>query len=77
MIALGCGQRGNRFSGAAGSGLTIAGSGTLNGSSPTANLAGINIKGNEAFSFIPQKVSGVHGTLLCNLVLMALTGHFG
>jgi hypothetical protein len=45
-------QRGNRNSGAAGSGLTIERSGTLNGSSPTANLAGVNIKGNEAFFFI-------------------------
>ena len=37
-----------------GSGLTIERSGTLNGSSPTANLAGVNIKGNEAFSSFPQ-----------------------
>jgi hypothetical protein len=33
-----------------GSGLTYMGA--LDGSSPTANLAGVNIKGNEAFSFI-------------------------
>jgi hypothetical protein len=28
--------------------------GTLNGSSPTANLAGVNIKGNEARLHFPQ-----------------------
>jgi len=29
--------------------------GTLNGSSPTANLAGVNIKGNEACLHFPQR----------------------
>jgi len=31
--------------------------GTLNGSSPTANLAGANIKGNEAFLHFPRVVA--------------------
>jgi hypothetical protein len=46
-----------------GSGLTFSSSteertGTLNGSSPTANLAGVNIKGNEAFLHFPQTFKG-------------------
>jgi hypothetical protein len=38
------------------------GTGTLNGSSPTANLAGVNIKGNEAFLHFPE--FGFHGGVL-------------
>ena len=59
MIAPGRDQRGNRFSGETGSGLTFrplfkGAAGTLNGSSPTANLVGVNIKGNEVLLHFPQ-----------------------
>jgi hypothetical protein len=47
------GQRGTQSFAFAESGLTIEKSGTLNGSSPTANLAGVNIKGNEASLHFP------------------------
>jgi len=49
---------GTDFPAKSGSGLTrgaLAHAGTLNGSSPTANLAGANIKGNEAFLHFPRE----------------------
>src|SRR5260370_5678977 len=60
MAALGRGQRGTQISAEAEPGLMVQkASGTLNGSSPTANLASINIKGKwVAFHFPDGKFAG-------------------
>jgi len=65
MVALVRDQRGDRDLRFGGVGLTMRASGTLNGSSPTANLASVNIKGKWGRSiFPPALIVGSHSVLI-------------